>query len=67
MNILMIPTKRGRYGHPKITVTSYIRADVFDIHGNCTGIGIHEINKSEQEGINNVLERIFIELKNRKR
>lgn len=67
MNILMIPAKRGRKGHPKITVTSYNRIREYDIYGNCSGIVVHENNSNEEEGINRVLLQLFEELKNRKR
>lgn len=67
MNILVIPSKRGRKGHPKITVISYNRISEYDIYGNCSGIEVHENNSSEEEGINRVLLQLFDELKNRKR
>ncbi|MBB6446176.1 hypothetical protein [Bacillus benzoevorans] len=67
MNILMIPSKRGRKGHPKITVTSYDRIREYEIYGNSSGIVVHESNRNEEEGINRVLVQLFDELKNRKR
>ena len=63
----MIPSKRGRKGHPKITVTSYNRISEYDVYGNCSGIVVHESNRNEEEGINSVLEHLFDELKNRRR
>nr|WP_295974520.1 hypothetical protein [uncultured Bacillus sp.] len=67
MNMLLIPAKRGRKGHPKITVTSYNWIREYDIYGSCSGIVVHENSEHEEEGINQVLEQLFAELKNRKR
>jgi len=67
MNVLFIPSKRGRKGHPKITITSYNRIREYDIYGNCSGIMVHENNRNEEDGINNILEQLFEQLKNRKR
>lgn len=67
MNLLLIPSKRGRKGHPRITIISYERFRGYDIYGSCSGIIVHEKNKNEEEGINNIIEQIFEELKNRKR
>ncbi len=66
MNILLIPAKKGKNGHPKIVITSYEREEEYEIIGECGDHDeYHEIHENEREGINIVLERISNNLSNR--
>jgi hypothetical protein len=65
INILLIPEKMGKNGHPKIIITSYEREQDYRIVGECGDFGYHEIHEDEQKGINIVLERISNNLSNR--
>lgn len=65
INILLIPEKKGKKGHPKIIITSYEREKDYEIIGECGDYGYHETHEDEREGINIVLEQISNNLSNR--
>lgn len=64
MNILMIPKKLGRKGHPKIYIHSMSDHKGYMILGYCQDFGCKETNANQQEGINIVLGKIMNHLQN---
>lgn len=58
LNILRIPAKRGRRGHPEIIITSYQREKDFLIFGECGDYTFQEVHENERKGISKVLEQI---------
>jgi len=74
-NVLMIPEKRGKKRHPKIWIQSYKAFNGYAININCGPILYTFMTENEEEGINEALEIIPLELedyrkrqkKNRKR
>ena len=64
MNILYIPAKKGKSGHPKISITSVDMMAEYDIIGQCGDFRTHEVHEDERQGILNVLKRINKEIMN---
>ena len=60
-NVLIIPEKQGRKGHPKIYIHSLPDPCGYIIQGFCEDFGCQEINNNQETGINLVLKQILDE------
>ena len=65
MNILHIPEKRGRKGHPKITVTTMEMFDGYEVQAYCEYGLVRKRSLNQLAAMNYVLKGLFDILENK--